>query len=1419
MDVFVEERLSLPQKEAVLGAVYSSVESGSVLAVVREREVQFFDSKMSPFLASYCSPKVIKVAVWAPNDTRLVIGHEDGLVAMYDPLSRELKEEAEAHSSAVTRVEFSPTNKLMLTQDRDFNVVFWRDTTPVKEFNQGAPLNVVLFVNFLHERKDKIKKNVRLCFLGDKLGNITYFEEKRLEVQELCKINGSIKELFFYAKTNSVVVVTSTYYLIQFRISTEEDIVPDKKVKISMENSSENLMGLWIEPNTFVLNSKDPILKFWNVESGHSYSINVAKLVGEEAEKGRAKVVQMTYDASKGHLVLLLSNGQTMILGHKLNGQVSDEADWSLMESPMTRGLLGISKLIQGGPRGVALLCQTGIALFKPFKLRLLVDGAKNTKFFLRSQTQVDYFESLSEGVKTIEFAEPFADFTVADQTVVIMNKSRELFVSTVLELISNHQKLSPVSVGGTYSFGLKKFNKLKVDLSAGTVTLGRFGYLSISEGSRAVFVNYKGSVSSDFCHPEPDACFTEAVFNNAGDHFALVDDLKRIRVFQTTANSFRLLSDSIALTDFGTLKSDAQNAENSSSTVKIEKLIVDDSGDKLVILLNRQTNNLLVETLSKRTFSAVTVSDPKSVERVAFSKADPRFLTVVESPKVGVEEGQRLVTTYVVEDEKLSSLEVLKVSPKTHFLEANFPETFLCSQPENGPAQLEVSYCKTFQRLLQQNEGNLPLKQFTRNFCFNLITRRLSKALTELKKIEKNFDLEDFWVSLFEKSLQIKNLKMAELCLSKIKFVRGKLFAELEVEQAGFEAKQTATDNERLGNLCLCFNDLEQAKQLFMEEKNYFKITEVLFLQQNFEALLQFCTRYDKSLLNYYYLKIGESHLKHQNYSDFLQVCRRAKVPRDSVLKRLNLERDFEFVSRLAETEDWPEAHLALAKAASAAGNYKEARRQLEACPENKRHLVEFVLKQERNFEAAKTMSIATQPNDPTAFRTNRMLGEYKESVSDLYPAAELLIKGQQYLKVIKMLQKHEESFAKNEDLRNKVIDILFNQVLQNSSHFAAGAVANYLQSLGMHEKACMIYGKTGDHLKAEWVAQTHNLSHLLNTVASSETEINGGSIGNVASLQSLSQPIKKMPKQKAIYNADVSVKGMVDSEQFERLAAALTDKTCELEITEADIGALKSVSWERKSELLRAAAKHCKRNGLLDWAVELYSELKDNVKVLKTMIKGKMIPKILQFANFSRDEAIYVLAADSLQNFPIQFKDSTFTAIVNFYVKAKKYSKAIDFLRNFSVELFEAGAINDCFETLEKSEKLLSKLPENDAREFSEMLKDDRAFLTQFARSTICLQEGNTRDAFNMIEDLYQDHRTALYGSSRKLVEQFLVCAVRTENVPKAVELAALVSRSTSALRSVLGNDDFERYMRITGATDTGGQAERDCIEEDLD
>lgn len=81
-------------------------------------------------------------------------------------------------------------------------------------------------------------------FLGDKMGNIEYFEEKKLILKELSKMNGSIKELFFFERNNTVVVITSTFFLFEFQISTKEDIILNKRLKISIPSKIKKLSGL-----------------------------------------------------------------------------------------------------------------------------------------------------------------------------------------------------------------------------------------------------------------------------------------------------------------------------------------------------------------------------------------------------------------------------------------------------------------------------------------------------------------------------------------------------------------------------------------------------------------------------------------------------------------------------------------------------------------------------------------------------------------------------------------------------------------------------------------------------------------------------------------------------------------------------------------------------------------------------------------------------------------------------------------------------------------------------------------------------------------------------------------------------------------------------------------------------------------------
>lgn len=1430
MNIFLEDRVELNENTPIRDTIYSRDPDSQLMAIIRDREISFLNNKLENVGTPYSSITRIKVASWSPADLKIAIGHENGLISFYDPFTRELREESEAHDSEIIRIDFSPSGKLMLTQDKNFNVIFWKDINPIKEHCQGAPLNVVIFVNFLHERKDKIKKNVKLCFIGDKMGSINYFEEKRLEVQELCKINGSIKELFYYSKTNSVIVVTSTYYLIQFKISTEEDIVPDKKIKISMENTSEHLMGLWIEPNTFMLNSKDPILKFWNVETGNNYSIDISKVLPSENEKGRIKVQQMTYDQIQGHINILLSNSKMIIICHKKHGFINDSADWSFKESPNISSLPDVIKIVNTCQDRTTVLCKASVHSFNNFKLKLFIDSSRNLKFLLKSNTQIEYFEFPNKDVKKIDFSEPFTDLLVTDQTLVIVNKEREIFTSTVFELIGNGGRLNPIAATGDYSYGLKKFNKLYVTQSSPEVFISRYGYLSIVNDFRILFVNYKSSVSTDFCHPDSDVSFTDLIFNNQSDHFVVIDEDRKIRIFQTTSSTFRLLYDYQEF-DVVTGKKEVKTDElkqdlfsdcgfNQHNTIlkthtrpKIELLALSDSGDKLLLLLERPTDNLMFINAQKRTHYSITLPDLKSVERVVFSKTDNRFFSVVS--RIPSEGNSLSVAIYVLDDDKFCLFDAIKTKSTQYFLELNFPEVYLSSIDEKNEIKLEIVYCQLFKRLLLENEQNQVLKVFTRNFCFNLVLKKLSKALTDLKKIEKSFDLEDFWISLFNKSLDIKNLKMAELCLSKIKFVRGKLFSDIQTT-GDFCDNTNSNDSEKLGNLCLCFNNIDQAKKIFMEEKNYFKITEILFLEENYDALLKFCSNFDKSLLNYYYFKIAINFLKLRNYSEFLAICKKAKILDQFIIKMLDVENDHDFLEKLSDSEGSSRANHLLAKFHHENQNLVEARRYLDRSPENKSELIEFVLKTEGNFESAKGMSISTG-NELSSSSVNLILADHKKNLGDVLGAVEQLLKGQHYIKVIKCLQSYEDVFAKNEDFKIKIVDIIYNHVIQNSQHYAAGAFANYLISIEVYEKACLVYMKAGDFVKAQWVASTYNLNHLLKTVETTfASNLKQVEVQNEKSVKN--DTLKKNPS-KSVLSKEFHISSMIENGEIDDAISTLKSKMAEIRLEKDDIEKIKKVSTEKRVELLRLAAKNCQKQGKIDEAIDLYSEAKDNVKVLKTMIKAKMIPRIIQFANFSRNENIFVLAANSLQNFQIEFKDATYTAILNLYTKAKKYSNAIDFLRNFSVELFEKGCVGECFESVEKAQKLTVKLKEDEALGYCEVLKDDFDFLSDFMTGAQAEQSQQFIEAFRIYDSLYSKRKSSLYSNCQKILEKCFLNAFRGNEIDKLKEISLIMSRNESKMREILGEKDFAIYQKMIPVTKNEPDEDQDMIDEDLE
>ena len=83
-------------------------------------------------------------------------------------------------------------------------------------------------------------KMTNIFFFGGKNGVVCLADDAN-HCSEVCKVGGAIKSLLFYYKENSVIIITSTLLLVQFKISASEKRSPDKKAKLTIAGDPEQL--------------------------------------------------------------------------------------------------------------------------------------------------------------------------------------------------------------------------------------------------------------------------------------------------------------------------------------------------------------------------------------------------------------------------------------------------------------------------------------------------------------------------------------------------------------------------------------------------------------------------------------------------------------------------------------------------------------------------------------------------------------------------------------------------------------------------------------------------------------------------------------------------------------------------------------------------------------------------------------------------------------------------------------------------------------------------------------------------------------------------------------------------------------------------------------------------------------------------
>lgn len=143
-------------------------------------------------------------------------------------------------------------------------------------------------------------------------------------------------------------------------------------------------------------------------------------------------------------------------------------------------------------------------------------------------------------------------------------------------------------------------------------------------------------------------------------------------------------------------------------------------------------------------------------------------------------------------------------------------------------------------------------------------------------------------------------------------------------------------------------------------------------------------------------------------------------------------------------------------------------------------------------------------------------------------------------------------------------------------------------------------------------------------------------------------------------------------------------------------------SLDVTERKEVLMALGKALKKQGAFTLASKKYTQAGDRIRAMKCLVRSGDTKAVIQFANISRNNEIYTLAANYLQQMNWRENVDIMKAIITFYNKAKAFVQLGGFYESCAqVEIDEYRDYEKALGALNEAAKWLSKDTSRTAKE----------------------------------------------------------------------------------------------------------------------
>lgn len=1128
-------------------------------------------------------------------------------------------------------------------------------------------------------------------FFGGEIGSVHYADDLD-HITDIQTLNHAIDAMMFYEEHNRLIVITRGLQLNVFQVGTADGTVKATvKFKLSVAGDGCLHETRWAGPSLLAIASGEPLVRFWDVQAEENSVLSLPK-------SGTSTYQVNSLDFSPRKRILVAGTTQGVVLFWRCVTLPSETAKdgvptttyrWDLL---FTTEVGGSIVRVGWSPVYSTLYANTSEGV------TILHEG--NMQRALCGDTAV-----IQSHPKTLSI-EKYRDGTVTQSTLETSLPIKGVSHDTAGMLIWSGSKAEVYEIRDGDA---KRAGQFKCDSSA-LVIRGDSVYRA--NGNHVEVCNFQGVVKNTISFTEAEG--RPALLALQNKFLAVGTDRGFLRVFDLSRR------DPKAIGSMGHFP-ESFGEETAASIMRM--ISVNADGTRVCILADKLEGTLKIRVplpalflfqTDLNIFQRYDFGATRSPNSVFFDPQEPRLLAC-ETTKSKVDVGiggdggsrrdgdgdngstarssslsdKEITIMFASNDHGLLMQDSFDLELKYNaLLGIQAPRVYLIAQAEKsssidpttvvkcgsskertssgaakGVAAAEpFSYLST--KVMRDFVGLDKVDEKGRdaliNFCYYVTIGNMDEAYRSVKLIEN----PSVWENMAHMCVKTKRVDVAEVCLGNMGHARG----AAAVKEAALQPQVEVP----IAMVAIQLGLRDDAARLYRECGRYDLLNKLYQASGFWQKAVDVAGKRDRIHLKTTHYAIAQHYEEMGDVKQAMEAYEDAGTHQKDIPRMLFKLGKLELLQKYVASSNDRDLRVWWAQFQESQGHLDAA---IESYEKAKDYLsIVRVLCFKQDFQAAAKVVKASR-NRAAAYHLARQF----EAHDDTQSAIHFFAAGGCYNHAIRLAKEHRMdaelmSFA----LMSKPSDML--------------ECAAYFEARREMEKAVQLYHKGGDVAKALdlcFQAQLfEELHHLTDELGGSNTSpallkkcadffTTNGHYAKAVHLLLIGNRVREA--------LDVCLQHgvKVTEEMAERMTPPKDDK---------DGG--DKMQQKKRTELLLQLAKCCKKQGAYHLATKKYTQAGDKLRAMKCLLKSGDTEKIVFFANVSRNNEIFILAANYLQNLDWRKDGDVLKNIVGFYTKARAFEQLAGFYSSCAqAEIEEYRDYDKAIGAVQEAVKVLSK------------------------------------------------------------------------------------------------------------------------------